>query len=133
MGEGRTIRLLIVEDNVADVLLMREALLDACPLPVEITTAQDGERALSLLRAGAKFDVIFLDLNMPRVDGFEVLEQCQPKHAPIVVFTSSWNHADMKRVLSLGAQDFIRKPSTYDEYLEAVCGVVERWAGSQPT
>ena len=133
MGEGRTIRLLIVEDNVADVRLMREALRDACPLPVEITTAQDGERALSLLRAGAKFDVIFLDLNMPRVDGFEVLEQCQPEHAPIVVFTSSWNDADMKRALSLGAQDFIRKPSTYDEYLEAVCGVVERWTGPQPT
>ena len=130
MGEEKIIRLLIVEDNVADVLLMREALREFCPFPVEITTAEDGQSALSILQSGEKFSVIILDLNMPKIDGFVVLEQSGPTVGPIIVFTSSWSDKDSKRALALGAREFIRKPNTYDGYVEAVCGVVERWAMS---
>src|ERR1041384_2535216 len=99
MNEGQTIRLLIAEDNVADVLLMSEALRDLCSVPVQITTAADGERALSLLTSGAQFDVVILDLSLPKVSGFKVLEKYQPKYPPTVVFSSSWNEDDSKLAL----------------------------------
>jgi two-component system response regulator len=127
MGEGRTIRLLIAEDNVADVLLMTEALRELCAVSVEIKTVSDGEQALSLLKTGMKFDVVILDLSLPKIDGFTVLERYRSHYLPIVVFSSSWNEADSNRALAHGAREFIRKPSFYDEYIEAVCGIVERW------
>jgi len=133
MSEGRTIQLLIAEDNVADVLLMSEALRDLCAVPVEIKTVPDGEQALSLLKIGATFDVVILDLSLPKINGFTVLEKYQAHYPPIVVFSSSWSEADSKRALSLGAREFIRKPSFYDEYIEAVCGIVERWGNPNNT
>lgn len=127
MSESRRIRLLIIEDNVADVLLMREALRELCSMPVEITSVPDGEQALTVLKEGADFDVVILDLALPKMDGHTFLERYRAHFPPIVVFSSSWNNDDSKRALALGAKQFIRKPSTYDEYVEAVCGIVERW------
>lgn len=127
MSDAQIVRLLIAEDNVADVLLMTEVLRNLCAVTVEITKASDGERALSLLTTGAKFDVVILDLSLPKIDGFTLLERCRPQSLPIAVFSSSWNEADSERALSLGACEFVRKPSFYDEYVEAVCGIVERW------
>src|SRR5690242_21065695 len=127
MSESRRIRLLIIEDNVADVLLMREALRELCSLPVEITSVPDGEQALGVLKEGTEFDVVILDLALPKMDGHTFLERYKSHYPPIVVFSSSWNNDDSKRALALGAKQFIRKPSTYDEYVEAVCGIVERW------
>ena len=118
---------MIVEDNVADVLLMREAIRELCPCPVEIRTVSDGEQALSILKSGLKCDVIILDLSLPRMDGHTFLERYKSPYPPIVIFSSSWNEADSKRALSLGAREFIRKPSTYDRYVESVCGIIEKW------
>ena len=118
---------MIVEDNVADVLLMREAIREICPCPVEITTVSDGEQALSILTSGLKCDVIILDLSLPKMDGHTFLELYKTNHPPIVIFSSSWNEADSKRALSLGAREFIHKPTTYDGYVESVCGIIEKW------
>src|SRR5438552_9283281 len=73
MSESRKIRLLIIEDNVADVLLMREALRELCSLPVEITSVPDGEQALAVLKEGTEFDVVILDLALPKMDGHTFL------------------------------------------------------------
>ena len=127
MSESRKIRLLIIEDNVADVLLMREALRELCSFVVEVRSVPDGEEALALLKQGTEFDVVILDLALPKMDGHTFLERYRSHFPPIVVFSSSWNNDDSKRAIALGAKQFVRKPSTYDEYVDAVCGIVERW------
>ena len=130
-GQRRT-RLLIVEDNIADVLLMREALFEFFPYPVDITTVSDGGEALAILSQGAQFDVVILDLSLPKVGGHAFLERYKSSYPPIAVFTSSWNPDDGKRALALGACDFVRKPISYDAYVQSVCGIVERWGNTRP-
>jgi CheY-like chemotaxis protein len=127
MNSTKTIRLLIVEDNIADIVLMCEALQEFCASPFEITTAANGEEALSLLSEGAKFDVVILDLNLPKVSGHAFLERYKSSYPPIAVFTSSWNDDEGKRALELGAREVVHKPTSYEEYVQAVCGMVLRW------
>ena len=133
MEQSKSIRLLIVEDNIADVLLMREALRDYYNAPVEVTSVTDGAEALALLNSGTKFDVLILDLNLPKVSGFEFLERYKTTYPPIVVFTSSWSDYDERRALKLGARQFVRKPISYQGYLDAVCGIVRQWGSEAAT
>jgi CheY-like chemotaxis protein len=127
MDSAKTIRLLIVEDNIADIVLMCEALQEFCASPVEIITAADGGEAFTLLSEGAVFDVVILDLNLPKVSGHAFLERYKPSYPPIAVFTSSWNDDEAKRALALGAREVVHKPTSYEEYVQAVCGMVMRW------
>ena len=130
MAAGRRpIRLLIIEDNIAEITLVRHAIQDACPTPVEIISVLYGEDALLLLETDAKFDLVILDLSLPKMSGHAILERYKPHYPPTVVFTSSLNENEAKRALALGAREFIRKPSNYDEYIKAICGMVERWGG----
>ena len=82
-------------NNIADVLLMRQA-LDDCNGPIEITSVTDGGEALELLGSGAEFDVVILDLNLPKLNGFEFLERSKRTFPPVVVFTSSHSDYDEK-------------------------------------
>ena len=127
MNSAKTIHLLIVEDNIADIVLMCEVLQEFYASPFEITTAANGEEALSLLSEGPKFDVVILDLNLPKVGGHAFLERYNSSYPPVAVFTSSWNEDEAKRALALGAREVIHKPTSYDEYVQAVCGMVLRW------
>jgi CheY-like chemotaxis protein len=128
MSEQSSARVLVVEDNEADVRLMQEALRECYPRPVELTSAENGQEALALLNAGERFDLIVLDLNLPKLDGYEFLKRRPAADAPIVVFSSSWNEDDSRRAVALGAREFIRKPSNYAEYVEVVCGFVGKWS-----
>ena len=123
----REIRILVTEDNPADVRLICEALAESCDLSPQITTAANGAEAIELLRGGSSFDLMILDLNMPKVSGFDVLEQCAGKSLPIVVFTSSTREADANRAKVLGASEVVVKPGTYEDFVSAVSGIVERW------
>ncbi len=96
--------------------------------PVELTSAENSYEALVLLNGGAQFSLIVLDLNLPKLDGYEFLKRRPAVEIPIVVFSSSWNEDDSRRALALGAREFIRKPSDYAEYVEAVCGFVGKWS-----
>jgi CheY-like chemotaxis protein len=126
-------RVLLVEDNEADVRLMEEALHECYPRPVDLIAIEDGDEALALLDKGAQFDLIVLDLNLPGLDGYGFLQQRPAGDVPIVVFSSSWNEDESRMAVSLGAREFISKPSSYAEYVKAVCGFVDRWskAGTQ--
>ena len=73
-------------------------------------------------------DIIILDLNLPKLNGFQLLERCRRQEGlPIIVFTSSANPEDNKRAFELGARDYVIKPSDLVEYLKTVTGVLERW------
>ncbi len=122
------IHLLLVEDNPGDVLLIREALRQ-CSQSVDVTIAEDGARALQLLRAGFKADLIILDLNIPRMDGYAVMECLGQIRTPIIAFT--WSIEGAERALTLGAKEVVRKPSDYSAFIEAVCRIVETWGRSR--
>jgi two-component system, response regulator len=119
--------LLLAEDNPVDVLLVREALRRSS-IAVDVMIAYDGEEALKLLQEPKlKPDLILLDLNIPKVDGFAVLEQHHIDDGPpVVVFTSSTNPADKQRALELGAQDYFVKPVDFHQFLDTVQEIVER-------
>jgi two-component system, chemotaxis family, response regulator Rcp1 len=127
-------QLFLVEDNPADVDLVREA-LGALPFAVGVSTATDGEQALELLRESADRGVlpnlIFLDLNLPRMDGLDVLAQLKMHPAlrdvPVVVLTSSSAARDCDRSRALHADDFVKKPLDVDDYFATVRSAARRW------
>ena len=119
-----SIHLLLVEDNPGDVLLIREALRQ-CSLSVDVTIAEDGARALQLLRAGFKADLIILDLNIPRMDGYAVMERLGQISTPIIAFTSSIEGTE--RAFALGAREIVQKPSDFSAFIETVCRIVDTW------
>ena len=123
------IQVFLVEDNPADVLLVRVA-LSQFSLPVKLLVAKDGEQALNMLSSSDFHpQLIILDLNMPRVDGQTVLQKYQQKQAqiPIVIFSSTQNKAEVQRALALGAREYVQKPIGFEPYADAVRGMVNRW------
>jgi DNA-binding response OmpR family regulator len=109
-----------------DALLVREA-IKMEDLPVEVYIAPDGERAVELI-VKAENDpdapcphVLLLDINLPRIDGFEVLRRIRASHKfkniPVLMVTSSDSPADRTEAAKLGARYF-RKPVTYDEFVK---------------
>jgi CheY-like chemotaxis protein len=131
-------QLFLVEDNAGDVDLVREA-LSGLPFAVGVSTASDGEEALKLLRdaadCGALPNVIFLDLNLPRMNGLEVLAQLKTHPAlrdvPVVVLTSSSAAKDANRSHALRADEFVTKPTDVHEFFAAVRTTARRWFGPE--
>jgi DNA-binding response OmpR family regulator len=122
-----TVEVFLVEDNPADVLLVRVA-LSQVPFPIKLEVAKDGEQALKMLSSpDFSPDLIILDLNMPRVDGQGVLRRYR-KNAPVVIFSSTQNRAEVQEALTLGAREYVQKPIGFEPYADAVRGIVERWA-----
>ncbi len=131
-------RLLVVEDSESDIELLREALADSEPA-VELDVVRHGEDALSFLRregefeAAARPDLVVLDLNLPRMGGFEVLsalrEDVDPRlrRLPVIVFTTSAMTTDIDRAYDLHASSFVTKPSGFEHYLDAVRAFREFW------
>ena len=126
------LHLLLVEDNPSDVLLIREA-LRRCPVPADVVIAYDGHQALAAL---GKFrpDLIVLDLNLPRLSGFDVLKAFRNEsNIPIAVFTGSDNPADRTAALELGAREYLIKPNSFEGYMSAICDILQRWWPDQAT
>ena len=122
---------LLVEDNAGDTLLVRQALAE-CPMAVHLHVARDSEQALQILgEPHFKPDLIILDLNLPRVSGYLVLESCL-RETPVVVFTASLNEKDEGRAMSMGAREFVQKPLELQAYKTAVCRMVRKWAAPPP-
>lgn len=130
--------MLLAEDDEYDAQLFRAAL--AMPVFDETVVAvTDGQEALDFLyrlgryagRSSAQPAVVLLDLNMPRVDGFEVLERVKGDPAmwaiPIVVLTSSRQPRDLIRAYELGANGYVVKAMDFAAYTEALVTVRRYW------
>ena len=119
---------LFVEDSAGDALLTQQILAESA-LPVRLQIARDGEQALAMLR-DERFrpSMIILDLSLPKVSGFEVLEQNPRKDIPVVIFSASQRLSDKERTLSLGAKEYVHKPIDMVGYRDAVLGMVRNWA-----
>jgi CheY-like chemotaxis protein len=119
-------RILVAEDNPADVYLLREA-FSLEGHGVELMVVTDGEQALDFVQNQGSFsnaplpDLVVLDLNLPKSDGSDVLRSIRQKeaynHVPVVVLTSSDSPRDRKTIEALGASSFITKPSDLDSFL----------------
>lgn len=119
-------RILVVEDNEADVFLVEKSLKDFGIL-AEVTVCGDGEDALRVLLvddANALPDAIILDLNLPRVEGVDILKEIfdQPRlvGVPVMIFTSSPSSSDKRRIELLGGTRYVKKPAVLDEFLHVV-------------
>jgi len=124
----KPIEVLLVEDNAGDTLLIQQTLAEGS-ISVKLHVARDGEQALQMLD-NPEFTpgLIILDLNIPRIPGSAVLERYHSTKIPIVIFSSSWNEAEISRALELGAREFAQKPTDLQAFGDVVCGMVERWA-----
>ena len=115
------VRILLAEDNPADVYLIQEALREH-NVDHQLSLAQDGEQVLKLLLdVETRPDLLLMDLNMPKRTGGEVLERLRKEPGcaalPVIVLTSSDSPMDRAEALRLGATLFLRKPSGLDEFL----------------
>jgi two-component system, chemotaxis family, response regulator Rcp1 len=107
-------RIILAEDNPGDVFLVRRA-LEKQGIPHELVVAQNGEEALLLLEETALPELIVLDLNLPKMDGKQVLCQIRQKPAfdrtPVIILTSSGSQKTRDLALALGANAFYQKPT----------------------
>lgn len=127
--EVRPIRILLVEDSPGDVNLTREALHQA-KVANELCVVGDGVEALQYLRGEGQFqghpapDLMLLDLNLPRKDGREVLEEVKTdpdlKHIPVIVLTTSSDESDILQSYRLHANAFVTKPVAFDQFITAL-------------
>ena len=128
-SDTTVIEILLVEDDPGDVLMTREA-LEASDPPRRLTVVSDGESAMDYLHKRGKHtgavtpDLILLDLNLPRMDGREVLAELKAdprlRMIPVVVLTTSEAEDDVIHSYSLYANAFVTKPVDFDEFAEVV-------------
>jgi CheY-like chemotaxis protein len=114
-------RLLVVEDNPADARLLEEAFAEA-NVAVEIAEARNGEDALELLRGSLAPEAVILDLNLPRMDGRELLDAIRrdPRLCQLAVVVLSTSHydADIDTCRRFGVRSYVIKPARFDEFVE---------------
>ena len=134
---GRAVEILLVEDSDDDILLTREA-FSSGKLINNLTVMKDGEEAMAYLRREGKHngaqlpDIILLDLNMPRKNGLEVLEEMKAdpelRHIPVIMLTTSEREQDILTSYTEGASTFIKKPVRLDEFRKVLEQFQAYWA-----
>ena len=130
------IEILLVEDNPGDVRLTKEALREG-KVYSTLHTVKDGVEAMEFLRRQGKFkdaprpDIILLDLNLPRKDGREVLEEIKSddslKRIPVVVLTTSKAEEDVLRTYNLHANCYVTKPVDLEKFMVVVKSIDVFW------
>jgi CheY-like chemotaxis protein len=128
-GECQAVHVLLVEDDPGDVLMTREA-FEHHKLRNVLHVVTDGEQALQFLRRTGDYadaprpGLILLDLNLPRLDGLEVLAEIKAdpvlKIIPVVILTTSQAHEDILRSYALHANAYVSKPVDFERFMEAI-------------
>ena len=133
------LEILLVEDSASDAQLCKLALAE-CSGPSNLHIVRDGEAAMRFLHresehaAAPRPDLVLLDLNLPLKDGRDVLREVKGdpglQEIPIVVFSTSRSSVDVEFTYRHGANSYVPKPMTLEEYMKAVCGIHEYWGGA---
>jgi CheY-like chemotaxis protein len=128
--------MLLVEDNPADVRLMREALREG-QVHVDLSVADDGVEALAFLRREGKYvaarrpDLVVLDLNLPRKDGRELLADMKAdatlRCIPVVILTTSGAARDIQRSYELHANCYVIKPVDLEQFIRVAQSIQDFW------
>ena len=133
---GRPIEILLVEDSPHDARLMIEALRDG-KLRHNVRHVEEGEEAMAILRregeevASPRPDLILLDLNLPGMDGREVLQEIKEdlnlKRIPVVVLTTSRAERDILQAYNLHANCYVTKPTDIEQFIGVVKKIEDFW------
>jgi len=136
MPEREPVEILLAEDNPGDVKLTRKA-LEKGRLANNLHVVNDGVETMQFLRGEGEYegrprpDLVLLDLNMPRKDGREVLEEIKGsdnlKRIPVVVLTSSEAEEDVIRSYELHANAYLTKPVDFSGFIDVVRKLEEFW------
>lgn len=139
MPSNKSIVILMADDDADDRLLAKDA-LGECRISNELHFVENGEELLDFLRQKGKYEslaqtpkpgLILLDLNMPRKDGREALQEIkadpQLRAIPVVVLTTSKADTDISRIYELGANSFITKPVSFDALVKVMGDLVHYW------
>ncbi len=114
------LNILHADDDHDDCLFFKEA-LEELELPSQLTTVHNGEQLMQVLKKNSiqNFDVLFLDLNMPRKNGFACLEEIKIndklKSLPVIIFSTSYDQVVADLLYKNGAQNYICKPADFSE------------------
>ncbi len=132
----KPVEVLLVEDDPGDVILTQEG-LRASKLHINLHVVDNGEKALAFLHQTPPYDdaprpgLIILDLNLPRVNGMEVLREIKTNDRlltiPTVILTTSRAEEDVVRSYKLGANCYVSKPLNLDEFVKVVGSIESFW------
>lgn len=136
LTHSRPVEILLVEDNENDVVLTQEGFRQA-KLVVNLHHVKDGEECMAFLHKEGEYsnvptpDLILLDLNMPRMDGREVLaaigEDEQLRHLPVVILTTSAEEKEILNMYRLRCSSYIVKPVDFEQFLRVVRLISDYW------
>jgi len=120
-------RIMVVDDDSASLYLMRKVLSADNFLDVEVDVFQDSEKAQASYQAN-KYDVLIVDLRMPGLSGFEILQDLKDNHeknAPVIVLTANVEEGTENRALELGARKVFHKPFYIPDFIHEVKAALE--------
>lgn len=133
---GKPVDILLVEDNPGDVRLIQEAMKDS-KIYNSVYVVKDGQEALDFLYKNGEYkdspkpDLILLDLNLPKVNGQEVLERIKSdavlRKIPIIILTTSKADEDVLMSYALHANCFITKPADFDQFIQVINMIQNFW------
>jgi CheY-like chemotaxis protein len=121
------LRILLVEDDEDDQFLFAEALRKIHPT-IAYEIAGDGTEALSILENSPVFDFIFMDLNMPKMDGFECLRTMKANEihqkVPVIIISTSTLKKDIEHCMKIGAAYYFTKPVHFDQLFQKIDDII---------
>ena len=136
LADSRVAEILLVEDNEDDVFLTRSA-FEASGLRVKLHHVDNGEKCLKFLRKEVPYvdtpfpDLILLDMHMPVMSGYDVLNEIvkdeKLRHVPVVILTTSNEAADVQKMYALRCSSYITKPVNFDNFVKAIGQLSGYW------
>lgn len=133
---NKPLHILLVEDSEGDIFLIQEAFHEA-KITVNFSLVNDGRQAVDFLRKDGEYmnvttpDIVLLDLNLPKMNGFEVLEIVkmdeQLKQIPVIMLTTSSSPDDIQKSYSNYVNSYIVKPSYFQNFINIVRSVEDFW------
>ncbi len=136
LARSRPMEILLAEDNENDVELTRQG-FKRCKLILQLQQVGDGEQCMAFLRKEGKYsnaptpDLLLLDLNMPRMDGREVLAAMVADETlnsiPVVVLTTSAQDEEVLKMYKMRCNSYIIKPVDFEQFLRVIRSVAEYW------
>jgi CheY-like chemotaxis protein len=121
----KPLNILLADDDMDDCIFFKEA-VEELPVATHLMAVNDGEQLMQLLTNDTNElpDVLFLDLNMPRRNGFECLSEIKAnqklKQLPVIIFSTSFEQEVVNLLYKNGAQYFIRKPSEFSQFKKII-------------
>jgi CheY-like chemotaxis protein len=128
------VKVLFIEDDMIESMKLQRA-ISKLQYSHTIIEAKNGEEALEILKSGNLPDIVFLDLNMPRMSGIEFLSILKAderlKYLPTIILTTSENRADLLKCFSIGIAGYVIKPLKYEDYESKIKKVFDYWEISE--